>query len=723
MSNMAEKVKELMKQVDRIRNIGIAAHVDHGKTTLSDNLIAGAGMMSEELAGKQLVLDFLEEEKQRGITIQAANVSMVHNYEGKDYLINLIDTPGHVDFGGEVTRAMRAVDGAIVVVCAVEGVMPQTETVLRQALRERVKPILFINKVDRLINELRLTPEQIMERLQQHIYKVNELIEKFAPEEYKEEWKVDVQSGKVMFGSAYHNWAISVPFMQRTGVTFKDIIELSLKDDEESRKLLRKKAPLHVVVLDAVIRHLPSPKEAQKYRIPRIWQGDINSPEGQALLNCDPNGPLAVVITKIIIDKHAGEIAYGRVYSGTVKEGQDVYILPDGIKAKIQQIGVAKGPQRIRVPEVPAGNIVAISGLKGVKVGDTISDKKDFPSFETIQHIFDPVVTKAIEAKNPKDLGKLVEVLKKIEKEDPSLKVTINEETGQHLISGMGELHLEIIENRIKRDFGLDIVTSPPIVVYRETVEGIGEGAGRSPNKHNDFFIKVEPMEDEVYQLVRKGEIPEERIRQKDIEKYAKMLASVGMDYDEAKRLKEVYRDNMFFDVTRGIVQINEVIELVMDAFEQVMDQGPLAREPVFKVKVKLTDARLHEDAIHRGPGQVYPAVRDAIREAMKNANVVLYEPVMIIQIDVPQDYMGAVMNLLSNRRGQVLDMQQENETTIIIAKLPVAESFGFTAELRSATGGRGVWFVKEQIYEKVPRELQDKIVKEIRQRKGLKDE
>ena len=723
MSNMAEKVKELMRQVDRIRNIGIAAHVDHGKTTLSDNLIAGAGMMSEELAGKQLVLDFLEEEKQRGITIQAANVSMVHNYEGKDYLINLIDTPGHVDFGGEVTRAMRAVDGAIVVVCAVEGVMPQTETVLRQALRERVKPILFINKVDRLINELRLTPEQIMERFQQHIYKVNELIEKFAPEEFKEEWKVDVQSGKVMFGSAYHNWAISLPFMQKTGITFKDIIELSLKNDEESRKLLRKKAPLHVVILDAVIKHLPSPKEAQKYRIPKIWQGDISSNEGQALLNCDSNGPLAVVITKIIIDKHAGEIAYGRVYSGTVKEGQDVYILPEGIKIKIQQIGVAKGPQRIRVPEVTAGNIVAISGLKGVKVGDTISDKADFPPFETIQHIFDPVVTKAIEAKNPKDLGKLVEVLKKIEKEDPSLKVTINEETGQHLISGMGELHLEIIENRIRRDFGLDIITSPPIVVYRETIEGVGEGSGRSPNKHNDFFIRVEPLEDGAYQAIRKGEIPEERIRQKDVEKYAKLLSEVGMDYDEAKRIKEVYKDNMFLDVTRGIVQINEVIELVMDAFEQAMDKGPLAGEPVFKTKVKLTDARLHEDAIHRGPGQVYPAVRDAIREAMKEANVVLYEPVMIIQIDVPQDYMGSVMNLLSNRRGQVLDMQQENETTVIIAKLPVAESFGFTAELRSATGGRGVWFVKEQIYEKVPRELQDKIVKEIKQRKGLKDE
>ena len=299
-----------MYKPENIRNIGIAAHVDHGKTTLSDNLIAGAGMMSEDLAGKQLVLDFLEEEKQRGITIQSANVSMVHEYEGQDYLINLIDTPGHVDFGGEVTRAMRAVDGAVVVVCAVEGAMPQTETVLRQALRERVKPILFINKVDRLIKELRLTPEQMMERFMQHINKVNELIEKFAPEEYKEKWKVTVQDGRVIFGSAYHNWALSVPFMQKTGVTFKEIIDLTLAD---KNKELRQKAPLHKVLLDAVIKHLPSPIEAQKYRIPRIWPGDINSEDGKALLNCDPKGPLAVVITKIMIDKHAGEVAYGRV--------------------------------------------------------------------------------------------------------------------------------------------------------------------------------------------------------------------------------------------------------------------------------------------------------------------------------------------------------------------------------------------------------------------------
>lgn len=267
---MIAKIKELMTQPERIRNMGIAAHIDHGKTTLSDNLLAGAGMISEELAGKQLVLDFDEQEQARGITINAANVSMVHNYEGNDYLINLIDTPGHVDFGGDVTRAMRAIDGAIIVVDAVEGVMPQTETVLRQALREYVKPVLFINKVDRLIKELKLTPQQMQERFVKVITDVNRLIRRYAPPEFKDKWLVKVEDGSVAFGSAYYNWALSVPYMKKTGVSFKDIIDLTNAGD---LKTLRKKAPLHVVVLDMVVKHLPEPARGPEVQDPAPLEG------------------------------------------------------------------------------------------------------------------------------------------------------------------------------------------------------------------------------------------------------------------------------------------------------------------------------------------------------------------------------------------------------------------------------------------------------------------
>ncbi|MDD3454476.1 MAG: GTP-binding protein, partial [Methanobacteriales archaeon] len=295
-AKMISKIKELMYKPDYIRNIGIVAHIDHGKTTLSDNLLAGAGMISAELAGDQLFLDFDEQEQARGITIDAANVSMVHPYNGKEYLINLIDTPGHVDFGGDVTRAMRAVDGAVVVVCAVEGVMPQTETVLRQALKEHVKPVLFINKVDRLINELKLKPEELQERFIKIISQVNKLIKSMAPKEFKEKWQVRVEDGSVAFGSAYYNWAINVPIMQETGITFKDIYQYC---KEDRQKELAQKVPLHKVLLGMVVEHLPSPSEAQTYRVPIIWQGDLESEEGQSMLKTDPNGPLAVMVTDV----------------------------------------------------------------------------------------------------------------------------------------------------------------------------------------------------------------------------------------------------------------------------------------------------------------------------------------------------------------------------------------------------------------------------------------
>jgi elongation factor 2 len=270
--DLTSLAKDLMRQPGQIRNIGIVAHIDHGKTTLTDNLVAGAGMMSENLAGQQLFTDFDKQEQERGITIYSANVSMVHEWNGKSYLINLIDTPGHVDFGGDVTKTMRAVDGVVVVADAVEGCMPQTETVVRQALKERVQPVLFINKVDRLIKELKLSPEAMADRFRGIIEEVNALILKFSEEQYKDKWVVNVNNGSVAFGSAVRNWAISVPRMQKSGITFKDIIDMTNNGQE---KELAKKAPLHEVVLDMVIEHLPNPLQAQPYRIPRIWPGDV----------------------------------------------------------------------------------------------------------------------------------------------------------------------------------------------------------------------------------------------------------------------------------------------------------------------------------------------------------------------------------------------------------------------------------------------------------------
>lgn len=714
------KVAELMSQPDKIRNIAIAAHIDHGKTTFSDNLLAGAGMMSSDTAGDARALDFHEDEAARGITIDAANVSMVHSLDGEESLINLIDTPGHVDFGGDVTRAMRAVDGAIVLCCASEGIMPQTETVLRQALRERVKPILFINKVDRLIKEVKLTPEQMQQRFMGIINKVNELIMNIAEEGYGEKWQVNVADGSVGFGSAYHKWALSVPYMQKKGLSFKDIIE-AYESGEESYKELAKKAPLHDVVLNMVIRHIPPPKVAQEYRIPKIWHGDKESELGRDLVNCNEKGQPAFICTKVVIDKNAGEIAAGRLFSGTLKQGDPVYMNQAKKKVNLQQVSVYKGAKRVQMDKVVAGNIVGLVGLKGVFAGETISAGEIEP-FESIKHIFEPVVTKSIEATRPGDLPKLVEILRQTAKEYADVKIEINEETGENLISGMGELHLEIIENRIKSEKGLDVKTGPPIVVYRETVTKPSDTLEvRTPNGHNILYFSIEPLEDSIYDACESGELPEERLK-KRAENIWETLSKAGMSNDEARQVREIYKGNIFEDRTRGIVLLGEIIDSIMDGWKLVVDGGPLAKEPLMKTKFILHDIKIHVDHMHRGPAQVYPAVRKGVYDTMAKAGASLLEPIQTHRIEAPVDFMGAVTSLVSQKRGELADVQQEGGSTVIVAKIPVSEMIGWSNDLRSATEGRGISNLSDQKFQKMPMELQPNVIKKIRDRKGLSE-
>lgn len=716
---MIAKIKELMYKPDLIRNIGICAHIDHGKTTLSDNLLAGAGMISEELAGDQRFLDFDEQEQARGITIDAANVSMVHEYKGEEYLINLIDTPGHVDFGGDVTRAMRAVDGAVVVVCAVEGIMPQTETVLRQALKENVKPVLFINKVDRLINELKLEPDELQKRFINIYMEANKLIKNMAPEDKKEEWAVDFTDGSVAFGSAYHNWAINVPMMQKTGVNFKDIIDYC---NDEKQKELAQKVPLSEVLLGMVVEHLPSSKVAQVYRVPNIWDGDIDSPAGQCMINTDPDGPLAVMVTNVSVDKHAGEIATGRVYGGTIEKGTEIYLVGSHAKSRVQQVGIYFGPERVNTDNVPAGNIVYIAGAKGAIAGETICSPDDkIKEFEGLEHISEPVVTVAVEAKNTKDLPKLIEVLRQVAKEDPTVRIEINEETGEHLVSGMGELHLEVITYRIK-DKGVDIQTSEPIVVYRETVAGVSpEVEGKSPNKHNRFYITVEPLEEELFNAYQDGDLKEGRVKGKEA---TAEFMEYGLDKEEARRVWAAHNRSLFINMTRGIQYLDEVKELLLEGFESALEDGPLANEIAMGLKFKLHDAKLHEDAVHRGPAQVLPAIRKAIYAAIMTAKPALLEPMQKVFINTPQDYMGACTREIQNRRGQIVDMSQDTgDMATIESKVPVAEMFGFAGDIRSAAEGRCLWSTEMSGFERLPGEMQKNIIREIRQRKGLSEE
>ncbi len=717
-----ERAREIMNKPEFIRNIGTAAHIDHGKTTFSDNLIAGAGMMSEELAGEQLVLDFDEQEQERGITIDSAALSMVHQYGGEDHLINLFDTPGHVDFGGDVTRAMRAIDGAIVLVDAVESVMPQTETVIRQALREKVKPILFVNKVDRLINEVKIGPEEMQRKFVQIIREVNELIRKFAPDdEIAENWQVKAEDGTAAFGSALYNWAVSVPWMERTGFTMKHVYDRL--ENEEVRELI-KECPLSDVMLNLVIEHLPRPDRAQRYRIPHIWRGDTETDYGQSLVDCNENGPLSFMVTKIIMDEHAGEVAVGRMFSGQIERGQEVYISGAAGTHRTQGVSMMVGADRVTVDSVDAGNLAAVTGLGDAIAGSTVTDLEDVEPFERIVHVSEPVVTVSVEAKNVAELPQLIKALRSVSKADPSIVVDIDPETGENLISGMGELHLEVTEHRLQEEHGVEVITSEPIVVYRESVrETSDEFEGRSPNRHNRLFFEVEPLDQDTVNALREGELPQGKVRSQDEKEVREELMELDWERDEARSVTWIEDTNVFVDDTKGVQYLYETMELIHEGFTEVMEGGPLADEPVMGLKVRLKDAKLHEDAIHRGPSQTIPAVRNAIYGAMLTADAHLLEPRQRVFVNVPQDLMGDVTRELQQRRSTIDDIESEGESAIVHAEAPVSEMFGFSAAIRSATGGRALWSTEQAGFAAVPKNLQREIIGEVRDRKGMKEE
>ncbi len=709
------EVQKLMDYLDNVRNIAIIAHVDHGKSTLTDSLIARAGLISKELAGEQRVMDFDEQEQTRGITIKSANISLGFQYQGKDYLINLIDTPGHVDFGGHVTRALRAVDGVVLVIDAVEGIMPQTEAVLRQAIKERAQPTVFINKVDRLINELKLEPQAMQQRFLKIIAGINKIIMMNAPHEFIDVWSIDVNKGNIAFGSAYNKWAVSVASMKRFNITFKDIID---KVQAGKHQFLVEKSPLDEVLLGMTVVHLPNPIKAQTYRIPVLWKGDVNSEAGREMLACNAKGKTIGICFGVVYDEHAGEVGVIRVFSGTIKKGDQLYVSSKKQFSKIQQIAIYMGPDRIPAEHISAGNIGAIIGVKDLYVGETISTEVITP-FEQIKHYAEPVITKSIEAKESKNLARLVEILRSIKKEDPTLKIELNQETGEHLISGMGELHLEIIEYKIRNEKKLEIKTSPPVVVYRETIISQSpEVEGKSPNRHNKIKVVVEPLQPEIISAIEEGAILNGKPKTRET---IDALIAAGMVRNEAKSIWDIYNKNVLIDATKGVQYLNEVEELITQGFEEAMDKGVLAKEKVTGVKITLTDVMLHEDNVHRGPAQMLPAIKRPIYAAMLMAGIILLEPKQKMTINVPQEYAGDVITLIQGKRGQLLDMQQDGEYTNIIVKMPVAELFGFGNDLRSVTQGRAIPYQEYAGYEIMPKELVAKVVKQIRERKGDK--
>jgi len=719
-----EEIQKLMNYPEIIRNTSIIAHVDHGKTTLSDSLLAAAGIISEQRAGQQLVLDSWELEQKRQMTVFASNISLAHTFQGKEYLINLIDTPGHIDFSGAVTRSLRAVDGALVVVDAVEGPMTQTETVLMQALRERVQPILFINKVDRLIKEIKLTPEEIQRKFAKIITRVNGLIKKYAPAEHTEDWQVKVEDGSVAFGSALHKWGLNLPHMKAKGVTFKEIIDAySGEHDEIDRKVdaLSKKAPVQEPILDMFVEHLPNPLQAQAYRQGQIWPGDPNSPVGKSMAKVDPNGPLLMCVSTIEVDPHSGVVAIGRVFSGTVEKGKVVQLINSRQKGTIQQVYMSMAADRVIVDRIPAGNIAALSGLPSIHVGETVAEEgSETQSFEAMKYVSDPVVTVAVEPADVKDLPLFDKVMRKLTTEDPNLHFLINKESGEYLLSGMGELHLEITAYRMQ-EAGLKVKTSEPIVIYRETISHDYKGPaimGKSPNKHNKLWVTMEKLPEDVIEALRSGKISENQTR----DDRAKTMKGFGWETDDAKNVVAIEGNNILVNRIKGRQYVEEIMDHIKSGFREAVFTSILAKEPAYGLKINLEDVTVHEDPVHRGPAQILPMTWRPIWCAFLLSDPKLLEPLISFECKVPNEFVSNVIAIVQKRRGKILDMTNEEDMIIVKAEMPVSESFGLAEELRSSTQGRAFWATQFSRWAPVPEQMQAEIIKQIRERRGLSE-
>jgi elongation factor 2 len=688
-------ILRLMGEKKAIRNLGILAHIDHGKTTLTDSLLAGTGLLSPQVAGSARVLDYLEEEQKRGITMKTANISMLYSTDNSSFIINLVDTPGHVDFTGKVTRALRTIDGAVVLVDAVEEVMAQTELVLRQALEERVRPVLFINKVDRLITELKLTEEQIQKKFTRIIAFFNDLIEMYGESPFKEKCKADPAKGNVAFGSALHRWGFTLGLAREKNMKFKAVMDAY--ENAEFEKL-RETLPLHSTVLDMVVKHIPNPLEAQKYRVEKIWKGNLISDVGKAMTDCDDNGPTVACITNIQADSNGDLIATGRVFSGTVKSGDRVYLVNAQAEHVIQQVSVYMGALKEPVDRVSAGNLAALSGLESVRAGETIVDrdhKEGIVSFERVRYVSESVMTVAVEPKNPKELPDLLAGLEKLGIEDPNLAVSVNKDTGEYLLSGMGELHLEIAIKHLKAMLGgMEASVSPPRVVHGENATKKGAVAvAWSPNKQNKFTVQVKPIDEE-----HETKSPEYIIA-----------------VDENK--------NVLTESIAKPEQLNDILDFIVSGFRFACKAGPLCGEPMRGVEVNLKEIQLSENSEQRGPVEVMSGMGKAVFGSFLSANPVLLEPVYKTVISSSTELAGQCSRIITRRRGKISAFEHKGAFTVITSFIPVAETFGLPEELRSATSGRAFWQSIFDHWEKLPEKLEAKVIIETRKRKGLPSE
>lgn len=815
-----EQVRAIMDKKHNIRNATVIAHVDHGKSTLTDSLVRLAGISTQE----RFTDGVRDDQLQRGITIKSTGLSLHFEMEpedvpasadGNEFLFNIIDSPGHVDFSSEVTAALRLTDGALVVVDCVEGVCVQTGTVLRQALSERVKPVLIVNKLDRAILELQHEPEETYNTLCRVIESVNVIISTYEDDKLGD-CQVRPEDGTVAFGSGLHGWGFTIPTFAKmlakkfgndpkklqtrlwgdnfwdpeskkwyntdTSPTGKKLqrgfcqfvlspiyklmraminnkkevvakmladLEIQLKGEERDlsgKELMKcvmpKFLPLGRTLLRMMAVHLPSPATAQQYRVENLYTGPLDDECATAIRNCDPNGPLMIYISKMVPGNKGRFYAYGRVFSGVARSGKVRIMGPDfepgtskDLYVKnIQRVCLAMGRFIENLDDAPCGNLVCLVGIDQylVKTG-TITTSETACCFRTMKFSVSPVVRMAVKPKRASDITDLVKGLKQVAKTDPCVQVEIDEATGEMIVAGAGELHLEIIMKDLADLSGIEIVQSEPVVSYKETVLAASEkpALAKSPNKHNRLWISAEPMAEGLAEAIESGEIDNKGDSSKDRGKI--LVDKFGWDLADTRKIWDFGPNsvgpNVVVDMTRGVQYLNEIKDSVVSAFSWASREGVLCGEGTRGIRYNIMDVQLHADAVHRGGGQIIPTARRVFQGAQLTSKPALMEPVYLVDIQTNDAAMSGIYGALSRRRGHVFATEQGLGNTVTMkAYLPVSESFGFTESLREATGGNAFPQAVFDHWQLVPGDvltdgMAKDVVLKVRARRGMKNE
>ncbi|WP_340689789.1 elongation factor G [Hydrogenobacter thermophilus] len=682
--------------IERLRNIGIVAHIDAGKTTTTERILYYTGKTYKigEVHEGAATMDWMPQEKERGITITAATTACYW----KDHQINIIDTPGHVDFSVEVVRSMKVLDGIIFIFSAVEGVQPQSEANWRWADRFGVPRIAFINKLDRLGADFYRVFNEIEKKLS--IKPVAIQIPIGAEDQFK--GVVDLMSMKAIIwleetlGAKYEVVDIPQEYLDKAQEWRAKMVEAIVeKDDdlmmrylegeeisaEDLKRVLRGATINRNLVpvlcgsafknkgvqplLDAVIDYLPSPLD-----VPPVKGINPKTSEEEERKPFDEE-PFCAYVFKVMSDPYAGQLTYFRVFSGKVTAGSYVYNATRDKKERIGRLLLMHANSREDVQEASAGEIVAAVGLDAA-TGDTLSDEK-FPILLEKLEFPEPVISMAIEPKTKKDQEKLSQVLNKYMKEDPTFKASADPETGQTLIHGMGELHLEIMVDRMKREYGIEVNVGKPQVAYKETIKKSAQAEGKfirqtgGRGQYGHVVIDVEPLE--------RGQ---------------------GFIFENA--------------IVGGVIP-KEFIPAVEQGIREAMQSGVLAGYPVVDVKVRLFDGSYHEVDSSEMAFKIAGSI--AFKEAVKKANPVLLEPIMEVEVETPDDYVGDVIGDLNSRRGKIMGMENKGVITVVKALVPLAEMFGYATTLRSLTQGRGTFIMKFSHYDEVPQSIAEQIIGE----------